>query len=372
MAIATDTPATLYAAFANHAPAIQAALVGGARDLFGALAVIEFVLVIGWLLLQKTDIIDILAAVLRIIIGLGFWYWMLQNWAQYAKAITDSFGMWANSAITAAGGTANMEPMGFLMAGLNVAKHFWDSFSVGHLLTGFLMLVSGLEVVLIMAWLAAEIMLVVIECYLAAYLGTVLMAFGAMGYTRDYAMSQVRYAISVGVKRMTLQMVAGLGEVMITSFATQIEALSGTPSWLDLGTIIAGMNILFIIAWKAPKIAQDMIMGTHLSTPGGIIGTAKTMATMVASVIAGGAGSASAIMAASKLAGQKTSAAKAAGQGPSSIAGKTATAIGKTAGNLASAAASDVGQRLSGARVSRHGYMGFRMASNLNTQRKNP
>src|SRR4051794_25263730 len=79
MALNPNTAATVYQAFINHAPAVQQALVGGAQDLFAGLALIELVIVVGWLFLQKTDLIDILAVVLRLTIGFGFWLFMLQN-----------------------------------------------------------------------------------------------------------------------------------------------------------------------------------------------------------------------------------------------------------------------------------------------------
>ena len=55
MAIDAGAPDQIYQSFVNHGPAIQAALVAGADDLFAGLAVIELVWIIGWSVAHKTE-----------------------------------------------------------------------------------------------------------------------------------------------------------------------------------------------------------------------------------------------------------------------------------------------------------------------------
>src|SRR5271166_1162640 len=164
-----------------------------------------------------------------------------------------------------------------------------------------------------------------------------------------------------------MQLIAGIGEAIVRGWATDIQN-GGSPSWTDLGVMIGAPIVLLTLAKTAPKIAQDLIMGTHLSTGQGIISTAKQVAkaaaeaaVSVAGVFAGGAGAAG-------LAARQMAAMSAAGTAPASAAGRAASLVGMTAKNAGKAVASDVGKRLSGEYTAAHGYRGWRVAAALNKQ----
>jgi hypothetical protein len=93
-----NQPDLIYQAFANKGPAIQAALLSGAQDLFASLALIELVWIVGWSVAHKSDVFDMLIAVTRWAIAIGFWFFLFQNWAQMAKATVDTFRLWGNAA----------------------------------------------------------------------------------------------------------------------------------------------------------------------------------------------------------------------------------------------------------------------------------
>ncbi|MGD0107257.1 MAG: P-type conjugative transfer protein TrbL [Rhodopila sp.] len=370
MALDAGSPDQIYQAFANHGPAIQAALVTGGNDLFAGLAVVELVWVVGWSVAHKNDIFDIMIVVTRMAIGLGFWLWMMQNWVQMAKAITDTFGLWGNSAVQAAGGTANMSPLDFINAGLDLGGAIWKAMSWREPMTGAVLLIAGLIDVVIFAWIAAQIMMVVIEALLASYLGTVLMAFNATSFTREFGSSPIRYAISVGMKRMTLQFIAGVAQGIVQGWATAIQN-GTTPSWTSIGVMIAVPIMLVYVADKAPKIAQDLIIGSHLSTSQGIVNSVKQLASAAIALAAAVTGVGVAGVAAGQLAGRQTAAAAASGQPQGGTLARSATMARLTAQNMASGYQSDIGQRLSGQYQAQHGYQGFRVANELN-KRENP
>jgi len=367
MAIGADAPDQIYQAFANHGAAVQGAVLGGADSLFAGLAVIEFVWIIGWSVAHKTDIIDIMIITTRVAITLGFWWWVTQNWVQMAKAITDTFGLWGNSAVQAAGGSANMHPLDILNAGLDLCGSLWKAMGIREPITSLALFFAGLIDVLIFAFIAGEIMLVVIEAYLASYLGTMLMAFSATGFTRDWGISPVRYAVSVGLKRATLQFIAGISQGIVTGWANSVS--TGTaPSWMDLAVMIAVPIILLTLAKTAPKIAQDLIIGTHMSSRQGIISTARQVAKAAAETAVSLFGAGAGGFAAAGLAARQMAAMSAAGTAPASAAGRAASLVGMTAKNAGKAVASDVGKRLSGEYTAAHGYRGWRVAAALNKQ----
>jgi type IV secretion system protein TrbL len=230
---------------------------------------------------------------------------------QMGKAVVDTFGLWGNAAVQAAGGTANMMPMGFLAAGLNLWHALFQAISFGSPFVSAGLIIAGVIDVLIFGWIAAQIMLVLIEAFLASYLGSVMIAFGGNSFTRDFATSPVRYAIAVGMKRLTLQFIAGMAEAIVRNFATQVQGVGGGQvGWDDVGVMIVVPIILatlaWIVAWIAPKIAQDIIIGSHLSTGAGIIATASTLAGAAVGAVLSAVGMGAAGIAGYQLAGRQT------------------------------------------------------------------
>jgi P-type conjugative transfer protein TrbL len=354
----------LVQAFTNKGPAVQAALLNGAHDLFAGLAVIELVWFIGWSVANKTDIFDIMIVVVRLAIGFGFWLWMMTNWVQMAAAIIQTYGLWGNAAVQAAGGTANLAPLGFFQSGLDLCKalwqvHFWSDPGVAVIL-----ILTGLICIGIFGYIASVIVLVVVESALASYLGTINMAFNACSFTRDFGFAPIKYALSVGMKRMTLQFIAGLAQASVTAW---VNALNGAvPTSLDCAILLGGCALFVTLAAIAPKIAQDTMMGSHLSTGQGIAQSSRQIASAVMQLTTSLAGGGAAGIAAAQLAGRQMAARTASGTAPASAAARAATIAGLMAKNAASGVASDVGKRLSGNYVASHGYRGFRVAADLN------
>jgi type IV secretion system protein TrbL len=365
MAIGDASVTQITQAFSAHGPAVQGALLNGATDLFGGLAVIELVWVVGWSVANKTDIFDIMIVVTRFAIGIGFWLWMMKNWTQMASAITRTFWTWGNSAATAAGGTALVTPMNFLNAGGDLAAAIWDGMSIATPGKDMLLVFAGIVVAVIFAFICGLMISVIAEAFLASYLGTVLMAFNASNFTRGFGQSPIRYAIAVGVKLMTLQFIAGLSQGIVTDWATAAKT-GGSLTWQDIFFMDSVPLVLAMLAWSGPKIAQDLIIGSHLSVGNPVLALARQIATTAAQVAVSATGGGAAVVAGAQLAGRQMAARTAAGAAPASAAARAATVARLAASNVASAAASDVGRRLGGSYSASHGYAGFRVAADLN------
>lgn len=365
MALGDASVTQITQAFTAHGPAVQGALLNGATDLFASLAVIELVWVVGWSVANKTDIFDIMIVVMRFAIGIGFWFWMVKNWTQMASAITRTFWTWGNAATTAAGGTALVTPMNFLNAGGNLAAAIWNGMSIATPGKDMLLVFAGIVVAVIFAFICGLMISVIAEAFLASYLGTVLMAFNASDFTRGFGQSPIRYAIAVGVKLMTLQFIAGLSQGIVTDWANTAKA-GAALTWQDIFVMDAVPLVLAMLAWSGPKIAQDMIIGSHLSVGNPVLALARQIATTAAQVAVSATGVGVAGVAAYQLAGRQMTAMTAAGTAPASAAARAATVARLTASNTASGVASDVGKRLSGQYSAAHGYRGFRVAADLN------
>jgi type IV secretion system protein TrbL len=362
----------IYQAFANHGPAIQAALFQVALELFGGLFVIELVLSVGRAVAQKTDILDIILLITNHLITAGFYMFLMQNWATYAKAITDSFAQAGGIASQAIGGVDNMMPVGMIMAAANIAKHIWSAITTlawYQIALALLLSINGIVVILTLGLFAALMIEILIECYFASYIGIVMMGFGANTYTRDMAIAQIRYSISVGVKRMTMQLIAGVSAAIVDGWATTVQNNPDSIGWLDMAIMLIMPVIILRLAYTQPKIAQDVIMGTHLQGSGNLVTTAAAVARAATVAATAVTGAAAAIGAGAAVASRQMGVRIAAGTAPSSRVGQAAVMSRMAVGATSRALAADVGRRLTGQYSGTHGYRGFRVANDLMQQR---
>ena len=371
--------------FQSSAGGWAPSLLGYATTLFGGLALIEFVWVVGFSLARRAELPDLIATIIQQIITIGFFYWLMRNSPEFLKAIIDSFRIAASGASMSTGGSANMSPSDVFNAGLNLARAVWQGMTWDHPLLGILLALSGLITVVVFAGLTAMMIEVLIETLFVSYAGVIMMGFGGNTYTRQYAVAQFRYAISVGVKLLVLQLIVGLGEHLVVGWATTLSAAGAVTDWTTVGMMIGAPIVLARIAIKLPQIAQDIAQDMVMGNITGAYGSLGSTAAMVASAAGAGAlaiaGTGAAALSAMKLTGrqmeQRLASAAAGGSDGQNGGGQqpgrmtqAAMMTGMAARNLAAGFAGDVGRRLTGQPGATQGSTPWRVASALNQQAK--
>jgi type IV secretion system protein TrbL len=115
---------------------------------------------------------------------------------------------------------------------------------------------------------APSIVEILIESAIAAYAGILMMSFGPSVYTRDFAIAQFRYAMSVGMKRFMMQLIAGIGASLVMDWSNAAKAGTGPLSWQVIAMMIGAPIVLLRLTQTIPAMAQGMIMGTHIGSHG--------------------------------------------------------------------------------------------------------
>lgn len=351
--------------FTGQASLWRTTLQGLALDLFAVLAGIEVAWVVGRALARRVDFADLLEIAVMQVVTIGFFYWLLINSADFVLSIVASFGEAANRASTAGGGMTNLSPSDIFASGLNMGQIIWNGITITNPGLSTLLVLAGIINICIYAIIAAKLIEVLVESAFVAYAGIIMMGFGGSAFTRDYAIAQFRYAISVGVKRFVLQLIVGLAQGIITGWATTV-ATAGAMNWTTIGILLGAPIVMWRLAEILPQRAQDMIMGVSTYSSGHLGHTAATVAAAAGAVAAGLAGSGMAAKAAYQLShAQIAQRGQTGGQSPS-FAQRAAMTTGLMARNLGTAAAHDVGQRMVGR--NRFGHASWRMAEDMKTQ----
>ncbi len=229
-----------------------------ARSLFWILAGIEVGIAAVWLALQAASLDAWFAELVRRIMFIGFFAFILDRGPALAKAIVDSLFQ-----IGAGGGSAS--PANVFNAGLMVASKMSEKISFGLFEDNALALSAALAMivsVIAFSLVAAIFISVLVEMYVGLLAGIIMLGLGGSSYTKDFAIRYLIYAFSVGMKLMALVVIARIGSQVLIGLAN--EPTVGDQYQTALA--IAGIAVVvFVIAMYVPNIIQGVIQGASVT-----------------------------------------------------------------------------------------------------------
>jgi type IV secretion system protein TrbL len=301
----------------------ETTVMDAAKSLFWILATIEIGIAAVWLALQTASLDSWFAELVRRIMFVGFFAFVLTQGPTFAKAVVESLFQ-----IGAGGGTAS--PADVFNAGLTVATKMSAKVQFGLFEDNALAISAAFAmVVTVIAFslVAAIFVSVMVEMYLGLLAGMIMLGLGGSSFTKDFAVRYLVYAFSVGMKLMALVMISRIGSEVLIGLANE----PNVGDQFQTALAIAGIAVVvFIIAMYVPNIIQGVVQGA--SVTGGMEtirhgGQAASFAAGAAFLAAGAAGAGYAAAQSARAAG-------------SSTAGATLRGIGASFGSGAQAAGS--------------------------------
>ncbi|MFC4484261.1 P-type conjugative transfer protein TrbL [Cupriavidus campinensis] len=309
-----------------------------AERLFWALVAVDF----GWTtvtyVIDKNDVTDMLGSLAKKMMTISFFFTLLKMSDTWIPMILDSFSQIGKEAGGVSG--QSMTPDGIAAVGFSTALGMFEALN-GKGMTEKIALVlpiTGLAILCFLAFLfvAAQLLVTLIESYIAIGGGIIMLGFGGSRWTTDMASKYMQYAVATGVKLMVIYLVVGAGQSLFDQ-AAMIDADNITQSCLQA----AGAGLVYAyLAFQIPAIASAMMSGSPSMTAGGMMGAAisagAALAGAGAAAMAGGAGAAAGV---SGAAAGASGLSKALGAGLNS-----GLDMGKSGGDLAAHAMGEVGK----------------------------
>ena len=243
---------------ATAAQGWETTILDAARSLFWILAGIEVGIAAVWLAISAASLDTWFAELVRRIMFIGFFVFILEQGPDFAKAVVDSLFQ-----IGAGGGSAS--PANVFNAGLEVASAMSAKAQFGLFEDNALAIAAVFAMVITVicfSLVAAIFVSVMVEMYVGLLAGMIMLGLGGSSFTKDFSVRYLIYAFSVGMKLMALVMIARIGsEVLIN--------LANSPTTGDefLATLaIAGISVVvFVIAMYVPNIVQGMVQGVSVT-----------------------------------------------------------------------------------------------------------
>ncbi|MBB3302833.1 type IV secretion system protein TrbL [Rhizobium sp. BK077] len=302
----------------------ETTIMEAAKSLFWILATIEIGIAAVWLAIQSASLDSWFAELVRRIMFIGFFAFVLTQGPTFARAVVDSLFQ-----IGAGGGSAS--PAEVFDAGIRVASQMSEQAQFGVFEDNALAIAAVLAmgiVVISFSLVAAIFVSVMVEMYVGLLAGMIMLGLGGSSFTKDFAIRYLVYAFGVGMKLMALVMIAKIGSNVLLGLA---QAPTASSDQFVTTLAIAGISVVvFIIAMYVPNIIQGVVQGASVS--GGMEairhgGQAASFAAGAGFLAAGAAGAGFA-------------AAQAARAGGSSVAGAALRGVGASFSSGAQAAGS--------------------------------
>jgi len=261
-----------------------------------------FTIDISWLvvsrILKNADTVEIGTAIIMRLMWVSFVIWIINN-PSVPLAFVNSFIQIGKTGA----GTSAISPGDVFWQGIDLVNLMMTKFSDNATVAGvpvpagiaamsnpFAAILIGMALIIIVvcfAILAAQFAVAWVQIwfYLAVY--PIVLAFGALKFTRDMAMKVITTPIVYGVRFMAIYFIIAVGTTLAAAFGTEIANLSLTnlaPIW----TVLAGSVLLLMLTLKVPTLASDLLGGTASLSAGDGVG-AGLVAGGAIGAVAGGA-----------------------------------------------------------------------------------
>ncbi|WP_374618727.1 P-type conjugative transfer protein TrbL [Devosia sp.] len=304
----------------------ESTVMQAARSLFWILAGIELAIAAVWLAISSASLDTWFAELVRRILFIGLFVFILEQGPGFARAVVDSLFQ-----IGAGGGSAS--PANVFNAGLQVASEMSEKARFGLFEDNALAIAAVFAMVIVVisfSLVAAIFVAVMAEMYVGLLAGMIMLGLGGSSFTKDFAVRYLVYAFSVGMKLMALVMIARIGSEVLINLANNSSA--GNDEFLSTLAIGGISVVVFVIATYVPNIVQGVVQG--VSVTGGMEairhgGQAASFAAGGAALAWGGARAGAAAYSDARAAGS--------GFGAAALKGMT-SGVGAASGAVASAA----------------------------------
>ena len=237
----------------------ETTVMNAARSLFWILAGIEIGIAAVWLAINAASLDSWFAELVKRIMFIGLFAFILDQGPAFAKAVVDSLYQ-----IGAGGGSAS--PANIFDAGIRVATKMSEQAKFGLWEDNALAIAAVFAMVVVVvsfSLVAAIFVAVMVEMYVGLLAGMIMLGLGGSFYTKDFAVKYLVYAFSVGMKLMGLVMIAKIGSDILLGLA---EAPTASSEQFITTLAIAGISVVvFIIAMYVPPILQGVVQGASVS-----------------------------------------------------------------------------------------------------------
>src|SRR6266403_2982175 len=235
------------------------ALLPIAQAVFWTLVLIEVTWSAVWWVVDREDGLSVVAALLRKVLAVGFFYALLLNGGTWIRAVIQGFSQAGSSA----SGLADLSPSGVFDQGLALANKILNAVEGLGILEGvFPSLVAALTalvVVVSFAIIAAQLLVALVESFIVIGAGVLFVGFSGARWTKFLTERYLSYVASVGVQLFVLYLIMGVGMGIAARWMLVLERGGFSP--IPFFYVMGGSLVVVFLTWHIPSVAAAMMVG---------------------------------------------------------------------------------------------------------------
>lgn len=257
----TATINSLIENFTSKLQGIQSIFQNGARNLFLSLAVIAIVWSYGQLLIKGGELNTIFFELVKTIMTVGLFWWLINDCADLLFTLFKKFGEWGgkqtNFGVHSAADVINQ---GSSIA-LNLLSVEGGVFDMAVWVASVIGLVFGMYVFITCVILGVNIIILEVEFYFFCYIGVFILGTAGSEWTKDSSIAYLKKLIAYSVQYFATLVVAGIAFSAMEKYTEQVNKMTSAND--VSGTCLAMLSLLgiFLVISKVQQTIPQALAG---------------------------------------------------------------------------------------------------------------
>lgn len=257
----TATINSLIENFTSKLEGIQSIFQNGARNLFLSLAVIAIVWSYGQLLIKGGELNTIFFELVKTIMTVGLFWWLINDCADLLFTLFKKFGEWGgkqtNFGVHSAADVINQ---GSSIA-LNLLSVEGGVFDMAVWVASVIGLVFGMYVFITCVILGVNIIILEVEFYFFCYIGVFILGTAGSEWTKDSSIAYLKKLIAYSVQYFATLVVAGIAFSAMEKYTEQVNKMTSAND--VSGTCLAMLSLLgiFLVISKVQQTIPQALAG---------------------------------------------------------------------------------------------------------------
>lgn len=264
--------------------------------------------------LFRWDFANFINDLCHFLLYIGFFYfliWMVvplrPGYPPLIESIVKSFTQLGSGAPGSNASTI-LSPSSIVGIGLDVVSAALRSTSIRNIGQSTALILVSFATAAIFVLIAANMSVVLVQCWLTAYAGVIYLGFAGISYTKDIAINYLKSVVAMGAKLMSYTIIIGVGRQILLDACAKVSSTkmitlangktelipetvtTNTIGSNDLLAVSAIALLLLVLSQKIPDLISGLISGASIhGMSGGITtGTAMSAGQSAAALATGG------------------------------------------------------------------------------------
>lgn len=227
------------------------------EHLFYYFCIIQLSITALWMVLTGESLQRLVSRMVQLAFSFGFFFGLIQLGGQWVPDLLNGF-----IEIGQQGGVQSLDPSSIINQGVSISGAiFHGFFNWGLLSHPFVSLIGAavcIALLILYAFIAAELTVILIKAYAVISVGGLFFAFGASEYTRQMTQHYVSTAIGLGLQLMMLYLLLGVGQNIGSDWAQMTQQAANNHELMPMLVILAAVIVYYLIIKNVPTFIAGL------------------------------------------------------------------------------------------------------------------